>query len=652
MKNKKLWLKLGIFALSIGWIGLSFASAALFNVEITSNGAVYAKKNIIPIHFADNWNDFGGFIYISNMDEISKGETEDPNAPVVDDDEILGDRYYIWTWSTPAYECRAKVKGFYYNSERWERLWPLDEDSASISSNVPTTWWVYTLCRVTWYAQKACGCQWKVYSKDAEGCVCYNNWVPDGDGKCPDLPQDCGWDTECEEIKELSEKDPEICMKEISEEHPEVEGFFGQVEHSFSGQTFGLVMGTTYGHDPLDDYKWRWYSIEKNSSNIPVKLQSSFILWGKRIPIGFVYDYNGWLWFAWCEVTGRSTVPTLTKADTLDILVGSGNEGLLWDLFEGSGQSLVPKSDSPIASGLNCDKIGSMWDSLIHLLIEWLVGMNRNSDYSKVWAQSDTKMQYFSSSDINSATLLNYAKQRSEILCRGKWKKDLVGLDSTSDDVVCLDATNINGWWTTIDSSVTLWAKNAGKTLIIKNTRKETPVNVVIDPFTDSNDATYYDMFINGWNLIVNETDSTDKFVFNVWWFIAEGETSQTYEQKVGIDAINNGQVYKWDLAARASLIRWNFVVDWNIKGLPGADGILKNKYFIYWKFTTKDSFKDLEKTFRWNCNTDSGRASDKLPSGEYSYCPVSVEEEWYYNPYYNVSLVVIDQDYDSPLFM
>jgi hypothetical protein len=54
-------------------------------------------------------------------------------------------------------------------------------------------------------------------------------------------------------------------------------------------------------------------------------------------------------------------------------------------------------------------------------------------------------MQYFSSSDINSATLLNYAKQRSEILCRGKWKKDLVGLDSTSDDVVCLDATNING---------------------------------------------------------------------------------------------------------------------------------------------------------------------------------------------------------------
>ena len=58
-----------------------------------------------------------------------------------------------------------------------------------------------------------------------------------------------------EMLKALSEKDPEVCMKEISEEFPEVEGFFGQVEHSFSGQTFGLVMGTTYGHDPLDDYK-------------------------------------------------------------------------------------------------------------------------------------------------------------------------------------------------------------------------------------------------------------------------------------------------------------------------------------------------------------------------------------------------------------
>ena len=638
MKNKKLWLKLGIFALSIGWIGLSFASAALFNVEIKWDWAVYAKKNIIPIHFADGWNDFGGFIYISNMDEISKGETEDPNDPV-EDYEILGDRYYIWTWSTPTYECRAKVKGFYYNSERWERLWPLDEDSASISSNVPTTWWVYTLCRVTWYAQKACGCQWKVYDIDAKWCVCYNG--KDEDENC--LPIECTeWDTECEEIKELSEKDPEICMKEISEEYPEVEGFFGQVEHSFSGQTFGLVMGTTYDHKKIFEYNRviddPWYSIEEKN-NLPAKLQSSFILWGKRIPIGFVYDYNGWLWFAWCEVTGRNTV----KAKTLEVLVGSGNEGLLWDLFEGSGQSLVPKSDSPIASGLNCDKIGSMWDSLIHLLIEWLVGMNRNSDYSKVWAQSDTKMQYFSSSDINSATLLNYAKQRSEILCRWKWQKNTNNYTNkfSNSEVVCLDLPAAS----TVGPDISKWTKDNGKTLIVKN------ADVIVDPFTGSDDSSYYDMFINGWNLIVNETDSTDKFVFNVWWFIAEGETSQTYEQKVGIDAIKKGQVYKWDLAARASLIRWNFVVDWNIKGLPSADGILNNKYFIYWKFTTKDSFKDLEKTFRWNCNTDSGRASDKLPSGEYSYCPVSVEEEWYYNPYYNVSLVVIDQDYDSPLF-
>jgi hypothetical protein len=54
-------------------------------------------------------------------------------------------------------------------------------------------------------------------------------------------------------------------------------------------------------------------------------------------------------------------------------------------------------------------------------------------------------MQYFSSSDINSATLLNYAKQRSEILCRGKWKTNITSLSSVSDDVVCLDATNING---------------------------------------------------------------------------------------------------------------------------------------------------------------------------------------------------------------
>ena len=75
-----------------------------------------------------------------------------------------------------------------------------------------------------------------------------------------------------------------------------------------------------------------------------------------------------------------------------------------------------------------------------------------------------------------------------------------------------------------------------------------------------------------------------------------------------------------------------------NVTGTGGGtNGKLNNKYFIYGKFTTKDTINSLENVFSWSCN--NGYGSDG------NYCP---DSKW--NHYKNASLIVIDQNYKSPV--
>ena len=246
---------------------------------------------------------------------------------------------------------------------------------------------------------------------------------------------------------------------------------------------------------------------------------------------------------------------------------------------------------------------------MIGIVVEWMVGMGERSEFEVIWNQKDEKMQYFSSADINNTTLLNYAKKKAEILCRGKWNKN-----TASDSILCYDGSDV---------TVT-----KGKTVIIKNW------SGTISPESSSNGSSYYDVFVNNWNLIISETN--DKFVFTKDGFINTSSSANQFNTNVG----NNPDNYNWNDVAVWSFIKWNFIVNWYVKG--SWWGKLKNKYFVHWKFTTKDDFTSLLDTFAWRCvNGISTEESD----GKQSYCPPS-------SNYAVASLVVIDQNYDSPFFV
>ena len=613
MKNKNLLFSLGVLAFAIGCFWSSFTSATSFKLDIEKfRSATEDVKNIVPVHFADNGNDFGGFLYLSDWDSIVY---DDDWETVEVPDEDTWDIYYITLNSseTPVLECKRQIRWFYYNAERGERLWPLDKETwKDIQTDLSTEGWIYTICRKAWYQSALAECE---------------NITP----QCPAEDPDC----------DDPVQDNESCVADVEERYPRNDGYYGQVKHVYKGQTFGLVIWTEY--TDKTQHGEVWYNILKAENGIDVELGETFIRHRWIFPLGFVYDYNGWLWFAGCQIK-----PDVENKDNaLKLLLQNRNEEDRNIIFGPNGKGGLKVNDNTFKNLVDCENIWTAADSLLKLIIEWLIGMNRESDLWYIWTQDDTKMQYFSSSDINNATLLNYVKQRSEILCRWKWDK----VDA-NDSVVCL---------TTASSSDDVNADAyTGKTLIVKGR------NVIVNPGSNSSDESYYDMFINGGDLLINEIGYPE-YVFTKQWFIAKnGDNSDVSvsDFKEELRKFENG-TYTWkkedwttvDWAWAGSFIRWNFVVDGRVKGKTNAK--LNNKYFIYWKFTTKDSFNDLENTFAWRCrNGYVINKAWKIQDNQWRFCPPSVLKreggeatyEWY-NPYEWASLVVIDQNYNSPLY-
>ena len=243
--------------------------------------------------------------------------------------------------------------------------------------------------------------------------------------------------------------------------------------------------------------------------------------------------------------------------------------------------------------------------------------------------------------------------------------------------IICLSGQSVN-------ENQAINVRWSGKTLVVKNW------DVTIKP----DDIGYYDIFIDSGNLIIDESDAekyvigTDGFVYG-WLSSSFSETAfnlvayvkagRTYQDVLNcfdkdddsskdlactsFDWDNNGEFDAVDfdavksieaagyetlpISSMASVIKWNFIVNWKVKAYdvndtPDEDWNLntklKNKYFIYGKFTTKSSISELENVFSWRCNNWFG--TDNI------FCP---KFEW--NFYQNAALVVIDQNYGSPLF-
>lgn len=554
MSNKKLHLVFGlVLAVFVGLIW-SFASAVTFTMHFWDawkpTRTEFIIKNMTPIHFTDNWNDFHWFIYFSNG--ITTGS---------DTSETV-DNWYEVVSNGVSYECQQRVKWFYYNAERGERLWQLDGDY----NGIHLSGWLYTRCRKEWYI---------------------------------DALKNCAWSG--------NESQIEACRNQAANDFIDSHGYYGMIEHNDWLQKYYLAAWTDY--KIIDGWMVMWDNLEP-----------TFIRLFNQYPVWFIYDANWWAWFVWCDIRTPDTYDVkniLRKFNEVTEVGGSLVQKDWGWLFKPNGD----KYDTDYLQ-VDCDRMWSAKNSLISVIVDGLVWINKDSSNLGIeWNQSNDKMQYFSSVDVNNMQLINYARQRAEILCRGKWTDNAINL---SNSINCISG----GDWV-IEAPI-------NKTLVVKGR------NVKVKPMGSFENSWYYDIFIDKWNLLIDDAAINDSNlkVFKTNWFIAEGKSLSTFKEEVYDNAWRLDKPYSWEDVAAWKFIKWNFIVNWNIQP-SDSENRLDNIYFIYWKMTSKDTVDDLRKVFEWKCNNWTG--SDNTP------CP------WWWsgwnNPYENASLVIIDQNYLSPLY-
>lgn len=555
MKKMRLFIKSGLAVLLLLCWSISLASAASFKMDFPNISQMNFQK-IHPIHFKDNGNDFWWFIYFSNW----SGE----------DADLASGYIYEVEWDGVTYNCKKKLEWFYYDSERWERLWPLDNESRwKINQGgeiLNMTWWLFTLCikNIEDYE----------YRKDM--CT--------------------------EEANVEDEGDATDCIEEVEAEFALNNWIYWAIVHEYNEQNFVLVA-------------WVNYSAGTSWIEMTHELSPTFKMFDDKFPVWFIYDANWWIGFVWCELSDSETPQNVLNEIKIQWIE---------NLFEYTTAKTGIKVNTGVTNlSLNCDNIWSAWNSLIPLIIQWLIGMGKDTDTGILWNATDPKMQYFSSANINNATLMNYSRQRAENLCRWKWKSN----PDKSESVICVE--NPEGWVYDATDSNLKW-----RTIIVKNW------DVKVSP-AQSADEQYYDIFVGSGDLIIIESDAK-LFVFKKDWFVSS-TTPDGFNTQINneIDEANNAQVnfeHTWDDVAVAALLKWNFIVNWWVKGEWDK---LKHKYFIHGKFTTRDTFEKLGKIFKWRCiDWESNESPIKY------YCPYSKEHS-----YTDASLVVIDQNYSSPLF-
>ena len=384
-----------------GLTGLNFELSAKFLDEYFS-----------VAHLNVRGNDFGaGFFWLPH-EEIKDGviiETQ-------------------WPGGLEQKKCFYKVRGFYYNSQRGERLWPLDEESKVA---------LQAFDHASYEKLQLAG------------------W----------------WYTNCEGINENAKEN-------------DTYGIYGDIQHTYNGEDLHLTAGVAYNADNNtmqengglrcnlqrlnNSYPFGYYydtyghigmigaKITKSGMGNPNKVNNFHSalnsLLDEGVCINKVFDYNG----RELNFNDKKTLTGFWGAAELDWFL---------DVDPGSAKTTI-----------------------FNLGIKGIIGLSNeiNNEEKKFFEGNSLESTLLLRTDTTISQVVNLVRKNAENLCRGKWKEEWVHRDPNAD-VICIDNTKR---WDTTPIGVTA-EELAGKTVIIKSqnvnltayqsAQDAKPINLFID---------------------------------------------------------------------------------------------------------------------------------------------------------------------------
>jgi len=561
----KLVLLLWIFAF---WGGMSSSMAASKDwvKTLVLLKSVYLDQYFSMVHFSVWWNDFWwGIIWLPVM----QVEWWEPAKISI-------------KWGSGEIYCGSQIRGFYWNSQRGDsRIWPLDplthdwltgaeknlSESEKKYSWLVLSWWWYTTC--------------------------------------------CGTEECASEMMKLGDFD---------KSQTDSFGIYGTISHYYSWTSA----------EPMNLVAWVAYSAENNRMLTwsSARLTCSLQRLNNTYPFGYIYDDYGHMWLVWARVNSWYMEWTAANVAKTKQFHDSINNALNWDhcvneMFSFDGENLQyikldPQNPSN-ASWVTVDWIcgaGESYPACFRKFLSWWDWTTPASTTvfslgikGVVWLTdevTDLQKEYYENNQLKSTLLLrtdssisniiNSTSKNAERLCRGK----RVESNPTSfGDLTCVKYSTFGTIY--LSASDIAW-----KTLIVQNAN----VSLTND-FTSSSKP--INLFIDGWNLFVNNSSSTLQS-FNSYWYLDASGMAKAHYLK-GNFIINGLLLWgsDWTSLFTNRMYIHGKLVSYNTLTLPSdarketIKSIIGTTDYDYSEYT----WVSLMKLFTWTCDVVAGTGSD-----------------------------------------
>lgn len=311
------------------------------------------------VHFNVWGNDFGGGFFWTEAKALATPQEVTAN----------GERL----------RCSAQIRGFYYNSQRGERLWPLDTDSQGDLARIQSS---YNPSQLT------------------------INW---------------GFYTNCQK-----EQDGKLIPENKDGRTNSLYGIYGRITHTYKGREYSIYAGLLN-------------NLQQNE--LPTaELRCNFQRIDNQYPFGYIYDKAGGIALVGAYVKSENLAQVNAFHESFtEKLSKTKCVNDFYSLREdpNNPEKTIPKTDDPILWPKDNTLIfgnGNALETMMNLGIRGIVGLSsqvQTSDQKGI-ENNTQKTSLLVSTTENISNIINIANKRAESLCRNKW-----GSLAPNGDIIC-----------------------------------------------------------------------------------------------------------------------------------------------------------------------------------------------------------------------
>ena len=273
--------------------------------------------------------------------------------------------------------CSAQIRGFYYNSQRGERLWPLDTDSQGDLARIQSS---YNPSQLT------------------------INW---------------GFYTNCQ--KEQAGK---LIPENEDGRTNSLYGIYGRITHTYKGREYSIYAGLLN-------------NLQQNE--LPTaELRCNFQRIDNQYPFGYIYDKAGGIALVGAYVKSENLAQVNAFHESfIEKLSKTKCVNDFYSLREdpNNPEKTIPKTDDPILWPKDNTLIfgnGNALETMMNLGIRGIVGLSSQVLGQKGIEGNTKQTSLLVSTTENISNIINIANKRAESLCRNRW-----GNLNPNGDVIC-----------------------------------------------------------------------------------------------------------------------------------------------------------------------------------------------------------------------